>query len=559
MSESANPVVQQNVVAELTFQAGGIATGAASGIELTCVVTSPSGREFPVPGFWTGGDTWRVRYASPEVGRHEYVTVCSASDAVGLQDRRGVIEVTASDGDNPLLRHGPLRLDGDGRRFAHADGTPFFWLADTWWFAAVGAFRWPDIVQLMTTDRVEKGFNVVQLVAGLFPEMEPLHERGANEGGLAWQPDFTEINPAYFDALDVKIAHLVESGIVPCIVGAWGYYLTVASEEIMKTHWRYLVARYGAYPVVWCVAGEATMPFYGVEDPAERAAIGKRQGEGWERISRYLGEIDSFGRLRTVHPWPGDTHTSAGVFADPSSYEFEMMQTGHLDRLSLEPTLRHVTDTVARNDKPVLNGEPVYEGIMGSGWQDTQRLLFWTHVLSGTAGHTYGNLSVAVFNSPEIQDPGITRCNDDTWDESYDLPGSRQMGVGRRLLERFEWHRFQAQPELVDPHWTAENRFLPYAAGIAGEIHLIYFPGHPFLVPTPGDGWPTTFAQVELHGLAAETTYDAHFYNPRTGADLPSFEVRSDTGDFTLDGGLGRNICPTREDWVLVVQARRDV
>ena len=27
-------------------------------------------------------------------------------------------------------------------------------------------------------------------------------------------------------------------------------------------HWRYLIARYGALPVVWCAAGEGTMPWW---------------------------------------------------------------------------------------------------------------------------------------------------------------------------------------------------------------------------------------------------------------------------------------------------------
>jgi hypothetical protein len=30
----------------------------------------------------------------------------------------------------------------------------------------------------------------------------------------------------------------------------------------MRTHWRNPVARYGAYPIVWCVAGEGVMPYY---------------------------------------------------------------------------------------------------------------------------------------------------------------------------------------------------------------------------------------------------------------------------------------------------------
>ena len=30
--------------------------------------------------------------------------------------------------------------------------------------------------------------------------------------------------------------------------------------EKVKQHWRYLIARYGAWPVVWCAAGEANLP-----------------------------------------------------------------------------------------------------------------------------------------------------------------------------------------------------------------------------------------------------------------------------------------------------------
>jgi hypothetical protein len=28
--------------------------------------------------------------------------------------------------------------------------------------------------------------------------------------------------------------------------------------EKVKKHWRYLIARWSAYPVVWCLAGEGT-------------------------------------------------------------------------------------------------------------------------------------------------------------------------------------------------------------------------------------------------------------------------------------------------------------
>ena len=43
------------------------------------------------------------------------------------------LHVTAYTGDNPLLKHGFLRVSANKRHFEHADGTPFLWLGDTWW------------------------------------------------------------------------------------------------------------------------------------------------------------------------------------------------------------------------------------------------------------------------------------------------------------------------------------------------------------------------------------------------------------------------------------------
>ena len=57
-----------------------------------------------------------------------------------------------------------------------------------------------------------------------------------------------------------RIAAIVDAGIVPLIVSMWGYYHTVMGEDRVRRHWRNLVARYAAYPVVFCVAGEVDLP-----------------------------------------------------------------------------------------------------------------------------------------------------------------------------------------------------------------------------------------------------------------------------------------------------------
>ncbi len=55
---------------------------------------------------------------------------------------------------------------------------------------------------------------------------------------------------------------LVEEGLTPCIVGAWGFHLPWLGLEKMKQHQRYLYARWGALPIVWCIAGELNLPYY---------------------------------------------------------------------------------------------------------------------------------------------------------------------------------------------------------------------------------------------------------------------------------------------------------
>ncbi len=89
-----------------------------------------------------------------------------------------------------------------------------------------------------------------------------LPTRQANEAGWPWEQGYTRLNPGFYDLADLRLAFMIEQGLMPCVVSMWGYYLPFMGVERCKQHWRYLVARYGAYPVVWCVAGETDMTAY---------------------------------------------------------------------------------------------------------------------------------------------------------------------------------------------------------------------------------------------------------------------------------------------------------
>ena len=401
-----------------------------------------------MPAFWAGGGQWRVRYASDKMGVHRYRSQCSDRANGKLHAVSGQIEIVPYTGDNALLRHGPLRVSADRRHFEHADGTPFLWLGDTWWMGLCQRLHWPDEFKQLAADRKEKGFNVMQIVAGLYPDMPAFDERGLGDAGFPWEKDYSRIRPEYFDAADRRIEHLADSGFVPCIVGAWGYHLPLLGVERMKKHWRYVAARWGALPVVWCVAGEGMMPFYLSKQKNEDAAL---QKQGWTEVAAYLRALDPFHRLLSIHP-TGD-NTSRNMVSDVSLLDFDMLQGGHGDRASLPGALRLVrASRAAEPPLPTVMSEVCYEGILGKCHADVQRFLIWSELLSCEAGQTYGANGIWQLNRKEQAygaSPHGGNWGTTPWDEAMQLPGSTQCGLAKKLLEKYPWQKFEPLPGAV--------------------------------------------------------------------------------------------------------------
>jgi hypothetical protein len=535
---------QANVMIEIVLAADGSYRDAQHDVTLDVVFADPRGGTLKVPAFWAGGQTWKVRYASPLFGPHGWRSVCSVTTDHGLHGRSGTIRIEPYRGDNPLYTHGPLRVAADKRHFGHADGTPFFWLGDTWWMGLCRRLHWPDEFQQLAADRKAKGFNVIQIVAGLYPDMPAFDPRGANEAGFPWEKDYARIRSDYFDKADQRLFYLVEQGFTPCIVGAWGYHLPWMGTERIKEHWRYLIARYGALPVVWCAAGEGTMPYYLSKHPKEDRTL---QKEGWTEVIRYIRATDPFHRMITIHP----SESARSTVSDPSLLDFDMLQTGHASENLIGRVAQHVSLSYkAQPTMPVLSGESSYDALdlrhadWGAGLltTDDSRKMFWVCLMrGGVAGGTYGANGIWQLNRRDAPYGPSPSAHSHTygsipWDKAMHLPSSTQAGLAKRFFANYPWYLLKPCSETVD--WgdakPSNAKIRPSAVATGPLLRIVY-------VPYP--------LAIVAEQLAPKTEYTVIRFDPVTG-------VRSAAEKMTTDAkGTLRSPPPDyRHDWVVVLE-----
>ncbi len=508
-------------------------------IELDIVITHEDGESWVVPAFWAGDREWRVRFSAPKYGAYVATSQCSDTQDIQLHKIKKSLSISLYEGNNPLYKHGALQTNVSKQNFEHTDGTPFFWLGDTWWMGLCKRLSWPEDFQLLTADRVEKGFSVIQIVAGLYPDMDNFDERGENEAGFPWEKEYATINPAYFDQADERIDWLVHSGLTPCILGSWGYYLFPLGIEKMKQHWRYIIARWGAYPVIWTLAGETSMPYYLSKNRKEDQ---QKLREGWSEVGRYIKKIDPYWRLLTVHP----IRIGRDQITDSSIMDFDMLQTDHLGRISVEKTLKTLETELDREPKmPVVVAEVNYEGILNSNYAEMQRLAFWSSILSGAKGFTYGANGVWQVNqlkNPFGNSPSGGNWGDTPWEDAYKLEGSRQLGLAVKLLQNYDWWNFEPHPEWVSIRGDKDNINVPFVTGISSDVRIIY-------CYKPRFAWGNK--PFKVLNIEVGVNYHAYFWNPRNAK-------RYDIGYITVNHKNEWKIPkrPSFDDWVLILEAK---
>lgn len=202
-------------------------------VRMDADVTGPEGKTVRISGFWRGKSTWSFRFSSDVPGVYGWQTVCSDEQNADLHGKRGKVTVEEAENEqNSLYLHGRVRVSADGRHFAYADGTSFFWLCDSWTMFMTKRLSFEGLREWIR-DRSEKHFNTVMVNLGEFPDLMPFDDRAESEAGFPWDKDFTTMRPEYYNEADRRIQAILEGGLTPFIVGSWGHLIQYADEELV--------------------------------------------------------------------------------------------------------------------------------------------------------------------------------------------------------------------------------------------------------------------------------------------------------------------------------------
>jgi hypothetical protein len=519
------------MIAEIAFESSRDHANPYLDVDALVIFEGPEGSAVRRPAFWDGGRTWRVRFAPTRPGLWHYRISSGDPNDAGLNGVTGEVLCGNDQWDHPFA-HGFLGNAADAHHLAHADGTPFFWLGDTHWRLAWE--RWDESnkpgcdsqFRCMVDRRVEQGFTVYQSNVMSF--------------GGPWTPtscwvrgrEFIEVDPAYFrSTLDPRLAYIADHGLLNALGLAW--HQAIDDNVVgMVRFARYLVARYGAYPVAWTLGGEVAG-----YDPEQRSA----RIDGWRAVALAIQQADDYDHPRTAHLTA--ERPIAPYYQGEDWLTLTLNQHGHGD---VDMGTSHYGQHIATHpNRPLVEGESMYEGLTSVEYTgrrtvtDTMvRHVAYRAIQSGCCGYTYG--AQGCWNAAWDREDGVSMWGDLPWHEGIDLPGAQQLGHLRRFYESLGWTALRPDPgAFVTENPFNAGLYRPDVTADADRRTVVAFLAETY---RRGGG------NASLVGLA-ETAYRLQWFDPRTGR----FRLVADRA-LPVDGALSVPDKPDDADWLFLAE-----
>jgi hypothetical protein len=471
--------------------------------------TSPLGETAQVFGFWDGGRTWRVRFAPDQPGRWTYFTTCSDSGNAGLNEHHGEFLCTSTIGQSRFRRHGPIRVALDHHHLEHADGTPFFWLADTVTRGALIAD--PKSWATYAVIRASQNFTVAQWAVATGGDLE-------HESAITGFPERIGVNPEFFKRLDAKLDILTTAGLLSAISPLPESNPPPQSVALPDDQaallTRYVVARWGAEPVAWLL----------------ESGPDSKQVERWKKIG---AEVFSEIRHAPVVIYSQQTEALGTFVAQPwvAVVGFQMPLAGE------DPL--HDLSAITQSH-PAIVFTP-HESVMQPNTrtritaEQVRQSACCGLLMVPPAGASYAGLAV------ENWDTTVYPKKDDRfgaglpqWHKALFMPGAKQLGQIAGLFGSVEFWRLRPEPAVLA------------AAPLDGS-----FAPPPCPAATPTRDFSMVYA---IKGPMLDLALDAMprspivtWFNPRQGASSPAVAV--------VAQGKCQFPTPDPQDWLLVLKA----
>jgi hypothetical protein len=493
---------------ELTLKSSVAYTNPLQQAEMRVLLVSPLGETNRIYGFWDGGKLWKIRFKPGFPGTWRYYTMCSDTANAGLHGKTGEFLCTAPDSETRLSRHGPVQVARDQQHLEHADRTPFFWLGDAAWQAAIKSTPadWLEYVQ----KRAEQKFNVVQW------QLAPATPDGKTF--FFSNLDSITVNPVAFRQLDAKIVAANKAGLLNAIAPLWEIGATTGpSEDQAIRLLRYVVARWGAEDVAWIIAFES-------DSTGEQA-------RRWQNIGRAVFNLVNHAPVVLL---PGESFWVCDAFRREKWVDVLGAQTSSVRDDNQLPWLlsgplaqeRHKTPT-----RPLIAMAPPAEGkIIGlAGAIDgnfSRQQLWWNALINTPAGVSYAAKDVSDWAVPSFQ-----REVPAPWREALTLPGATAIApLAENLATKEFW---KLRPTARVSSGPSESGGNPQRVVVttteAQDLTVVYQP------------------EAQVVTWIPRARSQATWLNPRTGErhPVPSADAAIANQPFNP---------PSPGDWVLIIQ-----
>ena len=527
-------------VVEIELKCGSKYANPMIDVDLRAEFKGPNGEEIRLYGFWDGGDSWKLRFAATSVGKWRYKTY--SSDGNSEFESSGEIECRQYSGELDIYKHGFLKMGPQGRYLIHDDGKAFFWLGDTHWTFVteerLNESNCPDYssqFKACVDKRVQQKFTVYQ---SNFRDGKDFQMFGRyfeylidSDNGLI--PNFELLH----SNVDPKMAYIADAGLVNAIGYTWGPAILSCGSERYRLLAKYLVARYGAYPIIWTLAGEIPGFFPAQKEPMI---------EAWREIALLTEEYEGYNNLQSAHlatdrPFPS-------MYQGEKWHDFAMSQAGHGDfdmHYNMYSDFREAFPSC-----PLVESEGLYEGAVSNEISSRvitaamMRRLAYLNMQCGGAGYTYG--CNGVWELQWEAGVGGIGWGDMAWWDGLLLPGADQLTLMRDFYESVAWYKLKPINFLIERGRMAFHR----------QAELLRQP-----LFTADDEMKTIvgyFSESAMKAFTIKTlpykSYCIRWFDPETGEyELVDKDARPEEGRWSLQ--MSRMFWGEKKDKVLLMTA----